>query len=110
MAKKVVKVKLQEHLNHFAGRSATLKNGQDLRSLSEQEKNYPKGFAFQHSLLKEADVKLKVKMKSKLSLIKRCAVEAQKRELKTHLGLGIKCICPDGDRRGHENTYEANRY
>ena len=29
------KVKLQKHSNHIAGRSATPKNGQDLRSLSE---------------------------------------------------------------------------
>jgi hypothetical protein len=36
---KKCEVKLQKHLNHSAGKSRNfLKNGQDLRSLSEQEK------------------------------------------------------------------------
>jgi hypothetical protein len=30
-------VKLQKHSNNIAGRTETSKNGQDLRSLSEQE-------------------------------------------------------------------------
>jgi len=37
-------VKLQKRSNHIAGRSATPKNGQDLRSLQNRKK--PKGYAF----------------------------------------------------------------
>jgi hypothetical protein len=35
---KKCEVKLQKHSNHIAGRAETPKNGQDLRSQSEQEK------------------------------------------------------------------------
>jgi hypothetical protein len=52
-------VKLHEHLNHIAGRAGTSKNGQDLRSRTEQEKQFLS--------VKRADVKQILEMKIKIS-------------------------------------------